>query len=94
MWQKTSKYKRPVPNPHKPKTANGQSDPAGFTPWDFSEGDFTQTGPGEMYDSEEDEVETCKPVYLLLSYSLLLLYFIVIKYMILKLFLFFSAEED
>lgn len=34
----------------------------------FADNDITQTGtyfmsPGEMYDSEQDEVETCKPVF-------------------------------
>lgn len=35
----------------------------------FAGEDFTPTGkdfmsPGEMYDSEQDELETCKPVFL------------------------------
>ena len=37
----------------------------------FAEDDFTQTGKGKdfMYDREEDEVETCKPVILSLILS-------------------------
>ncbi|XP_042367815.1 uncharacterized protein si:cabz01007807.1 isoform X2 [Plectropomus leopardus] len=71
---KTSKHKVPIPIPRKSKTANGPSEPIGFshhTPQQacddpFAEDDFTETGkdfmkPGEMYDSEEDEVDTCKP---------------------------------
>lgn len=48
--------------------------------------------PGEMYDIEQDEPETCKPVLQSLSCSLSLLHFGVIQQMILKP-LFFSTEE-
>ncbi|XP_037614096.1 uncharacterized protein si:cabz01007807.1 isoform X4 [Sebastes umbrosus] len=74
---KTSKQKGPTPMPRKSKTANGQSEPVGFshqTPQHaanvfndpFAEDDFTEKGkhftsPEEMYDSEEDEEETCEP---------------------------------
>ncbi|XP_074479526.1 uncharacterized protein LOC141760543 isoform X4 [Sebastes fasciatus] len=74
---KTSKPKGPTPMPCKSKTANGQSEPIGFshqTPQHaanvfndpFAEDDFTEKGkhftsPEEMYDSEEDEEETCEP---------------------------------
>ncbi|XP_054457233.1 uncharacterized protein si:cabz01007807.1 isoform X2 [Anoplopoma fimbria] len=70
---KTSKHKGPTPLPRKSKTANGQSEPIGFSQQklqqasndDFAEDDFADTrkyvkSPGEMYDEEEDEVETCK----------------------------------
>ncbi|KAK5848269.1 hypothetical protein PBY51_005897 [Eleginops maclovinus] len=67
---KTSKKKGPLPVPR--KSANAQSEATGFShPQQassdpFAEDDFTHTGkdfmsPGEMYYSEEDEVETCKP---------------------------------
>ncbi|XP_070711298.1 uncharacterized protein, partial [Pempheris klunzingeri] len=64
---KNSKYKGPIPR--KPKAANGHSEPFGFkqaSSGDFAEDDISQTGkdvmrPGEMYDSGQDEVESCKP---------------------------------
>ncbi|KAM9335534.1 uncharacterized protein ABDE67_020523 [Symphorus nematophorus] len=72
--QKKAKHKAPVPLPRKAKSANGQSEPIGFSHYTpqqassdaFAEDDITQPGidswsPGEIYDSEQDEVETCKP---------------------------------
>ncbi|XP_032400582.1 uncharacterized protein si:cabz01007807.1 isoform X1 [Etheostoma spectabile] len=66
---KTSKHKGPIPIPGTAKTAYGQSEATGFSHQipqqasndPFAEDDFTQTGKDCMYDSEEDEVETCKP---------------------------------
>ncbi|XP_044040782.1 uncharacterized protein si:cabz01007807.1 isoform X3 [Siniperca chuatsi] len=70
---KKSKYKVSIPIPRKSKTTNGEREPIGFSQHipqqaskdAFAEDDITQTGkdfmsPGEMYDSEQDEVETCK----------------------------------
>ncbi|XP_038588002.1 uncharacterized protein si:cabz01007807.1 isoform X5 [Micropterus salmoides] len=74
---KNSKYKVPIPIPRNSKTTSGQSEPIGFSQHipqqasmfnqdAFADNDIPQTGtyfmsPGEMYDSEQDEVETCKP---------------------------------
>ncbi|XP_070785888.1 uncharacterized protein [Enoplosus armatus] len=71
---KKSKYKVPIPIPRKSKTATAHSEPTGFSQHipqqaskdAFAEDNIAQTGkdfmsPGEMYDSEQDEVETCKP---------------------------------
>uniref|UniRef100_UPI0037E76081 uncharacterized protein isoform X2 n=1 Tax=Semicossyphus pulcher TaxID=241346 RepID=UPI0037E76081 len=71
---KKSKHKGPVPVPRKSKTANGQSEPIGHgyhmqqqaSNYAFDEDDVTQTGSGfmspeEMYPSDQDELDSCKP---------------------------------
>ncbi|XP_068584249.1 uncharacterized protein [Cebidichthys violaceus] len=65
---KPSKHKGLTPIPRKSKKANGQSEPIGFSHQipqqasndHFAEDGFTETGK-QMYDDEEDDVETCKP---------------------------------
>ncbi|XP_020504499.2 uncharacterized protein si:cabz01007807.1 [Labrus bergylta] len=70
---KKSKHKAPDPPPRKPKTSNGQSEPIGFShhmpqqaACDVFAEDFDQTGkefmsPEEMYGSDLDEADVCKP---------------------------------
>lgn len=62
----------------------------------FAEDDFTHTGRDfmkDMIDSEEDELETCKSVFLSLSCSLLALYFSVITYVILDFLFCFQQKK-